>query len=474
MKRMKTMVVLTVITLLVLSLTGLSRAQEVEKSKLGWPLPPDAKKYAGTVLNCIHESSQPSVTMAKYISDFEEATGIKVNMELTKWDEVFKKTSLDLAGGTGTYDEFYLEGEIRSSFVEAGYVEKLNPLIEKKGITSPEFSLDMYIPECVWGMGVYPPDSRYSFKSINGDLYALPFDNAAMLLFYRKDLFDDPKLQEAFKNKYGQDLAVPVTWDDYQKVAEFFTKKYNPDSPTEYGTAEQMKRHDAMTCHFLNYLFSFGGGIFDDQGNVVFNSPVALEALNYYINMKNYSPPGVTTYTWDEAASAMLEGLVAMEFQWNEFAPVFDDPEKSKVVGKIFYTVPPMKIKHAPAGGGAGSAMSKFSKNKEATWLFIQWMCSNAVQNQIVRDGCPTATVVSAFDNPEFAAKATDPTSPLRQLPAMKEAMGVRAYRPRVPQWPQINEIIFINLSDALAGTKTPEEALSNAAAQIKVSIGQK
>ncbi|MEI6156837.1 MAG: hypothetical protein WCP87_00560, partial [Atribacterota bacterium] len=66
MKRMKTMVVLTVITLLVLSLTGLSRAQEVEKSKLGWPLPPDAKKYAGTVLNCIHESSQPSVTMAKY------------------------------------------------------------------------------------------------------------------------------------------------------------------------------------------------------------------------------------------------------------------------------------------------------------------------------------------------------------------------------------------------------------------------
>jgi len=474
MRKTKIFFIFIAISLFVIAFSVFVKAQEVEKSKLGWPLPSDAKKYAGTVLTCIHESSQPSMTMAKYIGDFEEATGIKINMELTKWDEVFKKTSLDLAGGTGTYDEFYLEGEIRSSFVEAGYVERLNPWIEKKEITSPEFSLDMYFPIAVWALGVYPPDTRYSYKSINGDLFCLPFDNAAMLLFYRKDLFDDPKLQEAFKNKYGQDLKVPETWDDYQKVAEFFTKKFNPDSPTEYGTAEQMKRHDAMTCHFLNYLFSFGGGIFDDQGNVIFDSPESLEALNYYMNMKNYSPPGATTYTWDEAASAMAEGLVAMSINWNEFAPVFEDAEKSKVVGKIFYAIPPMKVKHTPVGGGAGAAMSKFSKNKEATWLFLQWLTSNAVQNQITKDGCLSSTVISAFEDPENIAKSADPTSALRQLPAMKEAMSLNMYRPRVPQWPQINEIIFINLSDALAGTKTAQEALTNAANQIKSAVGQK
>jgi len=190
--------------------------------------------------------------------------------------------------------------------------------------------------------------------------------------------------------------------------------------------------------------------------------------------MKNYSPPGATTYTWDEAASAMAEGLVAMSINWNEFAPVFEDAEKSKVVGKIFYAIPPMKVKHTPVGGGAGAAMSKFSKNKEATWLFLQWLTSNAVQNQITKDGCLSSTVISAFEDPENIAKSADPTSALRQLPAMKEAMSLNMYRPRVPQWPQINEIIFINLSDALAGTKTAQEALTNAANQIKSAVGQK
>ena len=36
-------------------------------------------------------------------------------------------------------------------------------------------------------------------------------------LHYRMDLFSDPKEKEAFKAKYGYDLALPKTWKQYHR-----------------------------------------------------------------------------------------------------------------------------------------------------------------------------------------------------------------------------------------------------------------
>ena len=52
----------------------------------------------------------------------------------------------------------------------------------------------------------------------------LPFYNYAMGLTYRKDLINDAKEQQAFKDKYGIELRVPETWDEYMKQVEFFTR----------------------------------------------------------------------------------------------------------------------------------------------------------------------------------------------------------------------------------------------------------
>jgi len=465
----KFLVVVIVTVTFCFSLGNLANAQE----KWSW-LAEAAKPYRGITIHCIHESSQPSMIMREFIPEFEEITGIKVEMENVPWTDVYKKTSLDLAAGTGVYDEMYVEGEIRAAFAEAGYLEPLDKYIANPKITDPNLDLADFIPECIWATGVYPPDTRNEFRSTKGTLYALPFDNAAMLLFYRKDLFEDPIEKAKFKAKYGYDLGVPVTWDQYRDIAEFFTRDTDGDGRIDlYGCVAQMKRHDAMTCESMNYWYAFGGRIFDDAMNVVLDSLKTVEGLKFYISLKKFMPPGVTTYTWDEAGIALAQGLVVMGPEWNEFAPVMDDPAKSKVVGKIGYAVTPMKIRHTPVGGGAGAAISKFSKNKEAAWLFIQWATSKEIQKRIVLKGCPTPVRLSAFIDPEITKEATNPRSPLRQLPAMLKASGIRAWRPRVPEWPQINEIIFTNWSDAIAGRKTPEEAISTAAREIRQVMGK-
>src|SRR3546814_6361872 len=72
-------------------------------------------------------------------------------------------------------------------------------------------------------------DGKHMSQTIDGDLHTLS---------YRVDLFEDPEEQKAFRDKYGYDLAPPVTWDQYYDIAEFFTR---PEEKL-WGTAEAFRR----------------------------------------------------------------------------------------------------------------------------------------------------------------------------------------------------------------------------------------
>ena len=50
------------------------------------------------------------------------------------------------------------------------------------------------------------------------------FDVSA--LYYQKSLYADPAKAEAFKAKYGYDLAVPETWDQFRDQALDFGRRH--------------------------------------------------------------------------------------------------------------------------------------------------------------------------------------------------------------------------------------------------------
>jgi len=62
----------------------------------------------------------------------------------------------------------------------------------------------------------------------NEKAYALPLLGDAFLCFYRKDLFDDPQHQAAFKSKYHRDLAAPKTWEQCTDIAAYFQGQKRP------------------------------------------------------------------------------------------------------------------------------------------------------------------------------------------------------------------------------------------------------
>jgi multiple sugar transport system substrate-binding protein len=68
------------------------------------------------------------------------------------------------------------------------------------------------------------PDPVIGTTQIEGENYGFPLQAGDMLVYYRKDLLEDPKGKAAFKAKYGYELRPPDTWKEWLDVAAFFNR----------------------------------------------------------------------------------------------------------------------------------------------------------------------------------------------------------------------------------------------------------
>ena len=174
-----------------------------------------------------------SVPDTRYIQEllpqFKAETGIDVDMEVISYIDMHSKLVPQLVSPKGSYDaivvDFYWVGE----FTKAGWLMPLDDLVKRDN-----FDVGVYVPKLIELVG-----------RVDNTLYMLPFYNYSMAIIYRKDMIEDPKEQAAFKAKYGMDLKIPKTWDEYWKQIEFFSRDTNNDGKTDmFGTVIQGQRGD--------------------------------------------------------------------------------------------------------------------------------------------------------------------------------------------------------------------------------------
>jgi multiple sugar transport system substrate-binding protein len=129
---------------------------------------------------------------------------------------------------------------------------------------------------------------------------AVPSESWAQLLFYRKDLFDDAG------------LPTPTTYDDITAAAEEL------DGPEMAGFVGATAPGDAFTEQTFEHV-ALGNNcqLVDDAGEVTFDSPECVTALDFYGNLiENYSVPGAQDV--DTTRASYFAGKAAM-FIWSTF-----------------------------------------------------------------------------------------------------------------------------------------------------------
>ena len=259
------------------------------------------------------------------------------------------------AKGSG-FDIAVWDSQSVAEFAGAGHCVLLNERIEKSNL----ISLDEYEQTALVRYGEYPDNS--------GKIWALPINQDALGLMYRKDLFENPAEKKAFKAKYGYELAVPDTYQQARDIAEFFTR---PDEGL-YGWAQYGGReYDFATSSSNCFLWSFGGELWNPQTNEIdgyLNSAASIDGLKFYIDMFKYAPPGGTNWGFDEINSAFQQGKVAMAMQWYFFFGSNADPNVSKVAhATAFENLPGAigrdgKFRRQFSLGGQGMGINIYSK----------------------------------------------------------------------------------------------------------------
>ncbi|HTX54570.1 MAG TPA: extracellular solute-binding protein, partial [Candidatus Baltobacteraceae bacterium] len=203
-------------------------------------------------------------------------------------------------------------------------------------------------------------------------------------------------------------------------------------------------------------LYAFGGDYLTADRKSALNSPAWVKGLEYYSGMlKRFAPPGVVSFNWYECSSAFMQGQVAMYFDGVNFATQFEDKEKSKVVGKVGYTL-------LPAGPGglhtcmftSGMAISAQSRNKEAAWFYVQWATNkqNCIRELVAGVGGGRA---STWTTPEVKAK---PRMPSEWYTAFLDALKIgRNGLPEIVDVTQYRDIFGVAIQKAIEGGNPAE-----------------
>ena len=242
--------------------------------------------------------------------------------------------------------------------------------------------LDPYIEKYGVQVGVRRHQSRLQgLESYDGKIYGLVVDGDVLVTYYRKDLFEDPENQAAFKAKYGYDLAPPKNYTQFGDIACFLTEKYQPDI---YGAG--VINTGYMFFFFSERFRNDGGKFFDPETmKATVNSEAGVKALTEMVEQNKCMAPGIETWGFAENLSALNAGQIAMTISW---PPLGRWTQGVNIDDEALSWVPADhgrgqgRLRHQsrrPSRARLGlhhAACRADSKNKDAAYLYIQWMHS--------------------------------------------------------------------------------------------------
>ena len=204
-------------------------------------------KDKGITLNLTYEAGLQALEPKNFSGPLWQAlTGINFDVVELPHPDQYSKPIAEHIAGSGAYDVLDIEPAWIPALANGGVILPIDDYVAKY---MNKADLDDYHP-------LYKSITMYKGKQ-----WGVFDDGDQFALYYRKDVFDDPKLKAAYQGKFGKPLAVPTTWDDYTQVAQFITDQL---APNIYGAAHFRKfGSPGNQFSFLQQFRANGGKFFD-------------------------------------------------------------------------------------------------------------------------------------------------------------------------------------------------------------------
>jgi multiple sugar transport system substrate-binding protein len=397
--------------------------------------------FKGTKIRYTSEATPPTVVLDKLKGEFTEATGIEVEIEIVPLEQVLAKATQDVQGQLGSYDVYYLDQSWVATFSQ-DTIDPTQYYKDKPDLAMPGFDWEDFSKPLVEGLAMY-----------EGKWAGIPFDIPIFMTMYRQDILE----------KHG--IKVPTNTDEFMAAVKQITEAEKANGM--FGTGLQAKSgHYSLNCDWTQVVWNEGGSIFGSDKKFKGNDEAAIRGLQYYQELVKNAPAESLNSTWDGQWQMMASGQCALVNSWDEFFPGLDaDDSKVKglwmpakpITGKPLRAQSDVGFGEIPGyahQGGSILGLSKYSKNLDAAWLFMQWACSKDVMTRCTLLGGFAPMRLSSFADQRVKDKAVVGPGTTRHLDMVKWIIDNNiASEPDMPLWAGFsNNEIPVNLGKLLTG----------------------
>jgi multiple sugar transport system substrate-binding protein len=369
---------------------------------------------------------------------FTELTGITVTQQIASETEFLTNLAVTLGGGSSTPDLFMMLA--LGQYATAQWIEPLDDYLTDSDLTDANW----YDTE-----DIFTASFNYPVFAADNQRYAMAITAEAMTPFLRGDLMDE------------QGLDIPETFDElYELAGALKTEEIA-------GIAMRGKpTNDAVTAPGSGFIWSYGGQIIDEDGQIAFDSDEAIAGVEMYGRMlRDHGPTGVASYHWYEVVTDFQQGQVAIACDSSTLVPQIEDPELSQVAGQARYGTFPRHgdLPARPFASHWMLGMNARSEHKTAAWLLMEFLTSKPGAIITARGGA-TPPRTTAWQDPAFVEQYGEQAAEaaMANIQAGDPTLVTRAIFH--PQWPEIGDYLAVAFNQVITGSASAEDALTEAA----------
>ena len=377
--------------------------------------------------------------------NFTADTGISVNFTVLPENDVRDKISQEFSSQAGQYDVATLSNFEIPIYARSEWVAPLDEYVE----ADSEFDQD----------DVLGPLTE-SLSGDDGKLYGEPFYGESSFLMYRRDILEAA----------GVEMPEDPTW---QEVADIAAQVDGAEPGMAGICLRGQPGWGQVFAPLTTVVNTFGGTWFTEDWDPQVSSPEFREAVGFYVDLvREYGETGAPQAGFTECLNNVIQGNAAMWYDATSAAGSLE-AEDSPVRGLMGYAAAPVVETDSSGWLYAWSwSIQQASAKKDAAWEFISWASGREYEELVGEElgwsKVPAGKRASTYSNPDYLAEAeafaaptlaaienADPNDPGAQP---RPAPGIQFIG--IPEFPDLATQVSQDVSSAIAGRMTVEEAL--------------
>jgi sorbitol/mannitol transport system substrate-binding protein len=386
--------------------------------------------------------------------NFTKQTGITVKFTILPENELRDKVTQDVANQGGQYDVATVGAYEVPIWAKNGWLHELSTQAQA---------------DSAYDAGDLLKPMVQAVSGDDGKMYAAPFYGESSFLMYNKDLF-------AAK---GLTMPEHPTW---AQVADFAAKLNDKGKGVAGICLRGLPGWGELFAPLTTVVNTYGGTWFEKDWTPKVNAPEFTAATQFYVDLvKKYGESGAPQAGFTECLNTFGQGKAAMWYDATSAAGTLEDPNASKVAGKVGYVYAPVnKTEYSGWLWTWAWAMPKTTKKADAAWKFISWATSKDYEQLVGKNlgwsRVPSGKRTSTYSIPEYkdSAKAfadvtlgsIEHANPQNPGVQPRPALGVQYVG--IPEFADLGTKVSQEVSAALAGSSTVDKALADGQKQAE------